>query len=72
MPAGRVEVVMLGGGKDAGLTVMDRFLVSLSSSLSSTRTVKFDVPAVVGVPLISPDADTDRPVGSEPDVMDQL
>ncbi len=38
---------------------------------SRTATVKVNVPAVVGVPLIMPEEDRERPVGSEPLLSDQ-
>jgi hypothetical protein len=34
--------------------------------------VKFAVPAVVGVPEITPPEDRDNPAGGEPDARDQL
>ena len=37
----------------------------------STRMVKFEVPAVDGVPLISPPADSVSPPGNVPDRRDQ-
>ena len=46
--------------------------VAVVFALSFTWIVKFAVPAVVGVPLILPDAASDRPAGSEPTVVDQM
>ena len=46
--------------------------VAVVFALSFTWIVKFAVPAVVGVPLILPDAASDRPAGSEPTVVDQV
>ena len=54
---------------------MDSACVSVCGglSLSVTCTVKLDVPAAVGIPLITPvDALMDNPTGSAPDEMDQL
>ena len=52
--------------------VMLRVCVAVALELSFTWTVKFAVPAVVGVPLIPPVAASDRPAGSEPTVVDQV
>jgi hypothetical protein len=52
--------------------VMLRAWVAAVFELSFTWTVKFAVPAVVGVPLILPVAASDRPAGSEPTVVDQV
>ena len=60
---------MVNGG---AAMVMLRACVAVVFELSFTWTVKFAVPAVVGVPLILPDAATDRPAGSEPTVVDQV
>jgi hypothetical protein len=40
--------------------------------LSKTRALKFEVPSVEGVPLITPVLDSDNPAGSAPEAMDQL
>ena len=54
------------------LMVMDRLWVSVCPPLV-TWAVKFEVPAVVGVPLMTPvEALRDRPAGSAPAVMDQV
>ncbi len=47
-------------------------LVSAGELLSVTEAVKLKVPAVVGVPESTPDADKARPVGSCPEPMVQL
>jgi hypothetical protein len=52
--------------------VMLRASVAVALELSFTWTVKFAVPAVVGVPLILPDAASDSPAGSEPTVVDHV
>ena len=40
---------------------------------SSASTVKFDVPGVVGVPLMTPvEESKESPAGSEPEASDQL
>jgi hypothetical protein len=46
--------------------------VAVALELSFTWTVKFAVPAVVGVPLMLPDVASDSPAGSEPAVVDQV
>ena len=40
--------------------------------LSKTRALKFEVPGVEGVPLITPVLDSDNPAGSAPETTDQL
>ena len=56
----------------AGLIFIDRNLVAAVIP-SATRTVKLDVPAVVGVPEITPVAAvSDSPAGSEPADIDQV
>ena len=40
--------------------------------LSATRTVKLELPAVVGVPLITPVPDSVKPAGKDPEVTDQV
>ena len=63
VPSGSDAVVMEGGG---GLTVMDSALVAVCEALSATCAVKFDVTAVLGVPLITPCADNWSPAGKVP------
>jgi hypothetical protein len=63
------EVVTVNGG---GATLMLSVRVAVVFELSFTWTVKFAVPAVVGVPLILPVAASARPAGSEPTVVDQV
>jgi hypothetical protein len=41
--------------------------VCAGEPLSVARTVKFEVPGVVGVPLMTPAGDNDIPAGSTPD-----
>ena len=43
--------------------------VAVCDPLSVTRTVKFAVVAVVGIPLITPPVESDKPAGSVPDAM---
>ena len=50
----------------AGLTVIDKPAVVVLAPLSVTLTVKFAVPAVVGVPDIVPAPDNVRPAGKAP------
>jgi hypothetical protein len=64
---GNVVVVTAGG--DA--TVMLSALEAEAPTLSATRIVKFAVPGVDGVPLITPVDDVSvSPEGSEPPVID--
>jgi hypothetical protein len=63
---------MLTGG---GCTVSVRLFVAVEAgdAVSVTRTVKFEVPAVVGVPVILPvEAFRAKPPGSVPVEMDQV
>ena len=63
MPPGSDIVVM----ESAGLMVIVRAPVAVRDPLSVARTVMFDVPAVVGVPVIAPDdAFNDNPAGKVP------
>jgi hypothetical protein len=57
-----------------GLTVREKVLESVlgGDAESLTPTVKVVVPWVVGVPVMSPPADRDRPSGREPDVRVQV
>jgi hypothetical protein len=66
-PAGRLVVVMTRSGTPAWI-VIDRAFVAVSAGawLSVTRTVKFDVPAVVGVPLMTPPELKLKPAGRLP------
>jgi hypothetical protein len=55
----------------AGFTTSDSAFDAVADVLSVTRTVKFAVTAVVGVPVIAPvDALRVRPAGNEPEVID--
>src|SRR5215813_5741306 len=57
------------------LTVMLRGLVTLSPADEATRTVKFDVPGVVGVPEMTPTPTPEErlsPAGSVPLAIDQV
>ena len=57
---------------DAGAITMLKGMVALAPELSVTCTVKFDVPAAEGVPVMLPAALSDRPAGSEPALTAQL
>ena len=72
-PPANVEVVICTG-VTAAATTMLRFAVMLcAGELESIRlTVNEKVPATVGVPLICPELLSVRPVGSEPELTDQL
>src|SRR3954452_15374430 len=67
VPPGSDDVVTVSGG---GATLMLSACDAVAFELSLTCTVKFAVPAVVGVPLMAPLAASDRPAGSEPSVVD--
>jgi hypothetical protein len=70
-PFGRLVVVIVSTG--GAMTIDSAFVaVSAGAWLSVTRTVKLEVPAVVGVPLITPPEESDNPAGSEPLASDQL
>jgi hypothetical protein len=60
---------MVNGG---GAIVILRACVSVAFELSFTCTVKFPVPAAVGVPVMVPPWVSDRPAGSEPVVVDHV
>ena len=63
MPPGSDVVVI----ERAALTVIESGCVAVRAPLSVTRTVKFEVPAVVGAPVIAPDdAFNDNPAGKVP------
>ncbi len=51
---------------------IERALVAVAATLSVTRTVKLNVPAAVGVPVIAPALERDSPVGSDPTVTAQV
>jgi hypothetical protein len=52
--------------------VIDRSLVAVPPTLSATWTVKLEVPAVVGVPEITPAELSDNPAGRAPELIDQV
>lgn len=69
MPAAREVVLMLG----AALTAIDKALVAVLEPESVTLTVKLEVPAAVGVPVIAPlEAFRLSPAGKVPVARDQL
>jgi hypothetical protein len=63
-----VEIV----GAAAALIVKENDFVDEALFPPVTRTVKVEVPAVVGVPLIAPPVDRERPAGRDPEETDQL
>jgi hypothetical protein len=71
-PSGSEFVVI---ASDA-LIVIERSFVPLRPPLSTTRTVKFVVPAAVGIPLINPVplvwVDIFNPAGNEPETTDHI
>lgn len=67
MSAGRLDVVIV----IAGLITIDSAFVAVAETLSVTIAVKFDVPAVVGVPVIAPvEATIESPAGRLPPEID--
>jgi hypothetical protein len=72
-PVGIVEVTPRGVAP-AAITTMLKVLVAVDTGdeASVTWRVNVDVPAVVGVPLITPAVLRVKPVGSVPVVTDQL
>jgi hypothetical protein len=68
VPAGS-DVVVIDNGGGAAITML-KFAVAVTLLLSVSCTVKSEVPAALGVPLITPVPDaSDNPAGSEPDVI---
>ena len=52
------------------MTMMERSFCAVRDPLSVTRTVKFEVPAVVGVPVIAPvDPFNVKPAGKLPAIV---
>ena len=69
MLAGKDAVVTLGGG----LMVTAKALVAVAVALSFTWTVKLEVAAAVGVPLMVPlEEFRDKPAGNEPALTDHV
>jgi hypothetical protein len=56
----------LTGGGGAALIVIDSAFVADWPAESAARAVKLDVPAALGIPLISPVADKLSPAGRVP------
>jgi hypothetical protein len=63
---------MLSSVAAAALIVKENDFVDEALLAPVTRTVKVEVPAVVGVPLIAPPVDRERPAGRGPEETDQL
>jgi hypothetical protein len=59
-------------GTTAAATLMDSDRVADPDAVSVALTVKFEVPEVVGVPVIWPDAPRFSPAGNEPDAIDHV
>jgi hypothetical protein len=59
--------------RSTGIAI-DRAFVAVSAGVceSVTLTVKLEVPAVVGVPEMTPPEERDNPAGSEPDASDHV
>jgi hypothetical protein len=69
VPAGKAEAVVIESA--GGLIVSANDFVVVRDALSATSTEKFEVPAVAGVPLITPEEESVSPLASDPDVTDQ-
>jgi hypothetical protein len=67
VPLGTDDVVTVNG---AGAIAMLSACAAVAFELSFTCTVKFAVTAAVGVPLIAPLAESERPGGSVPALVD--
>ena len=64
VPPGSVVVVIVGATVAAVITILNAF-VALPALLVAF-TVKLEVPAAVGVPEITPDAESVKPLGKLP------
>jgi hypothetical protein len=71
VPDGSVEVVIVGGVGAASMMICSGF-VSERLFASVTFAVKLDVPAVVGVPVITPALDSVNPAGKVPTLTDHV
>ena len=70
VPAGSVGAVLIV--KPAAMLSV-KALLAVMDALSVICTVKLTSPALVGVPLMAPEAESSlKPAGSEPAVIDQL
>ena len=70
VPLGKPGAVVMSSG-EATASVND--LLAVPEALSFTCTVKLELPELVGVPLMTPDAAFNkRPFGSEPEVIVQV
>ena len=74
MPFGRVAVVMTGGTGVTGalLIIMLNAIVASGETPFAALTVKLNVPAVVGVPEITPPLERLKPPGRVPLSMSQV
>jgi hypothetical protein len=70
VPTGNGEAVEIERATAAGSIVTENCFVAVPPPV--TWTVKVEVPAVVGVPLITPAEDRLSPAGSDPTVTDQV
>lgn len=69
VPFGRLDVVIVS----VALTTIESAFDAVAATLSVTFAVKFEVPAVVDVPVIAPvDVLSDRPEGRAPDRIDHV
>jgi hypothetical protein len=75
VPEGSVDEAITNGCAGAGATTIEVDADAVCAGLpeSVTVTEKLTVPAVVGVPEITPDdAESERPFGNLPDVTDHV
>jgi hypothetical protein len=67
---GSGEIVVMTSG--AGRMVRPKSLAAVWPAESVTWTVKMNWPAVIGIPLMKPVEEIDRPVGRRPPANDQV
>jgi len=69
VPPGKLVVLMFNGG---AATLMAKLPFCVWLLLSATRAVKLNEPTELGVPLSTPELDSETPDGKLPDATDQL
>ena len=72
MPPGRVDVAICKAATAAFTVSPSVPLVAVREAESVTLTVMEEVPLAVGVPLMTPAEDNDKPAGSEPEARLQV
>jgi hypothetical protein len=71
-PAAMWDSVPARAKEPPPITVRLNVWVAAAEALSATRTVKLELPAVVGVPAITPALESASPAGRAPDVRDHV